>query len=182
MAQFKAFSPDVQVNGEAILAVVNAMNYGIATRKEILHKNGLKNVQPGQWYEQQQWLNTFKEIHDVLGPSTLFMIGRAIPEHAKFPPEVNDLQKALTALDMAYKMNHKGGNIGYYKLQHFDASKRQATMECKNPYPCEFDRGIILTMLRKFRPQDSFKYDVILDATQETRLGGGDSCTYRIEW
>jgi hypothetical protein len=83
---------------------------------------------------------------------------------------------------MAYKMNHKGGDIGYYKLVSFDKKERTAIVECKNPYPSEFDRGIITTMVRKFKPADSLRNDVTLDTSKPTRIGGADSCTYKVTW
>ena len=110
------------------------------------------------------------------------MIGKAIPEHAKFPPQIDSLQKALAAIDMAYHMNHRNGEIGNYTLKEFDEKNRRAVMVCNNPYPSEFDRGIISTMLRRFKPSGSFKYDVTLDTTKETRMNGGERCTYLIQW
>lgn len=51
-------------------------------------------------------------------------------------------------------MNHRNGEIGYYKLISINLKANTAIMNCKNPYPCNFDRGIITTMARKFRPLD----------------------------
>jgi len=181
MAQFIAFDPKVEVNGETILSVVNTIAVGQEGRLAILKKHGI-NPEEGQWYKQQLWLNAFKEISDELGDRTLFVIGKAIPEHAKFPPQIDNLQKALAAIDMAYHMNHRNGEIGKYTLKEFDDKKRKAVMVCSNPYPSEFDRGIISTMLRRFKPLDSVKYDVILDTSKETRMKGGESCTYLVQW
>ena len=182
MAQFKPFAPNVQVLGQTVLSVVTALANGQDTREEILSRHGIKNAEPQQWYSQEAYLNAFKEISENVGPSTLFIIGKSIPENAKFPPQIDSLEKALSAIDMAYKMNHKGGDIGYYKLVSFDKKERAAVVECKNPYPSEFDRGIITTMLRKFKPADSLRNDVILDTSKPTRIGGADSCTYKVIW
>jgi len=182
MAQFKPFAPNVQVLGQTILAIVTAMEKGQESRKEILARHGIKNPEPQQWYPQEAYLNAFKEISENVGPSTLFVIGKSIPENAKFPPQIDSLEKALAAIDMAYKMNHKGGDIGSYKLVSFDKKERLAIVECNNPYPSEFDRGIITTMLRKFKPADSLRSDVVLDVSKPTRIDGADSCTYKVTW
>ncbi|HEY5824542.1 MAG TPA: hypothetical protein VIT44_09260 [Cyclobacteriaceae bacterium] len=182
MAQFKAFAPNVKVNGQTVLSVINGLQQGQESRREILANNGIKDPQPDQWYPQQSWLSSFEEIANKVGPNTLFMIGKSIPEQAKFPPQIDTLEKALGAVDVAYKMNHQGGDIGYYKLLNFDSKNRIATMECKNPYPSEFDRGILMTMLRKFKPTDTHKYDVVLDLGKPSRLSGADSCTFKISW
>lgn len=182
MAQFIPFAPNVQVNGQTVLSVVNAIQFGQDFRISLLEKHGLKNVVPDEWYPQEAWLNAFKEIADTIGDKTLFTIGKAIPENAKFPPEINSLEIALQAINQAYQMNHKGGKIGHYKLVSFDAETKKATMECMNPYPSEFDRGIIMTMLRRFKPKDSLQYDVVLATSLPTRLAGAESCTYLINW
>lgn len=184
MAQFTPFSENVKVNGQTILTFINAITHPASKERMgiILKNNGIEEIKPDGWYSQKAWLDAFKEINDSLGPNTLFTIGKAIPENAKFPPEINNLEKALGAIDIAYKMNHKGGDIGFYKLLSFDGTKKTAQLECKNPYPSDFDRGIIMTMLRKFKPANSIKYDVVLDTSKPNRLKGADSCTYTVTW
>lgn len=182
MAQFVPFQSGVEVSGEAVLALVNALEAGKTTRLKILSKYGIDNPHPNEWYSQQAWLDAFKEISETFGVHTLFAIGEAIPANAIFPPEINDLKKSLIAIDIAYHLNHRGGEIGHYTLTQFADDKRTAVMVCNNPYPSEFDRGIITTMTRRFAPRSSVIYDVQLDSSKETRLTGGDSCTYVVTW
>lgn len=181
MAQYKAFQEGVEVNGQTILSVITALPSGEEARMKILKKHGI-DPEPDKWYSQQSWLDAFKEISSVIGEHTLFMIGKCIPENAMFPPEINDLKTALHAVDQAYKLNHRGGEIGNYTLTEFDEKNKSAVMVCNNPYPSEFDRGIITAMVRKFRPKGSFKSDVILDPLKESRTKGGNSSTYKIYW
>ena len=100
----------------------------------------------------------------------------------KFPPEIDNLQKALSSIDIVYQMNHKNGEIGYYKLLDFDTKYRRAIMECKKPYPSHLDRSIITTMTRKFKPSDSTVVNVTIDENHPSRLNGAESCTYKVEW
>ncbi|MGB0522416.1 MAG: hypothetical protein ACPGJS_05620 [Flammeovirgaceae bacterium] len=181
MAQFIAFDEEVEVNGRTIYTIVGALEIGKEYREEILAKHGIV-PEPDTWHSQQLWLDAFKEIAETIGQNTLFMIGKAIPEHADFPPGINNLEQALKSIDVAYHMNHRNGEIGHYQLTHFDKERKEATMVCNTPYPSEFDRGIITSMLRQFRPANSFRYDVILDISKETRIKGGESCTYKIVW
>lgn len=181
MAEYKSFSEGVEVNGQTILSLATALSTGKEIRLEILKKHGIDPA-PDKWYPQQAWLNAFKEISTVIGDHTLFMIGKSIPDNAKFPPEINNIEMALNAIDQAYHMNHRGGEIGHYKIIDFDTINKSAIMVCNNPYPSEFDRGIISAMVRKFKPQDSLKTDVSLDTKKETRKRGGESCTYKINW
>jgi hypothetical protein len=79
-------------------------------------------------------------------------------------------------------MNHTGGDIGIYDVTMFDAVQRKAEMVCRNPYPSDFDRGILTAMAERFKPADSVSTEVILDLSKESRLNGADSCTYLISW
>lgn len=181
MAQFIAFDDKVMVTGEAILSVVNALSSNKEKRVKILKKH---NIDPelDQWYNQQDWLDAFKEMYEEIGTTTLFLIGKAIPKNANWPDSIKTLEDALKSIDIAYHMNHKGGDIGHYELAKYDDESHIAVMICRNPYPSDFDRGIISYMLRKYKPNYSYDYGVYLDKSKETRLMGGESCTYNIYW
>lgn len=182
MAQYISFDDQVEVIGLSINSFLKAIPAYESLMIEILRKHGLPTIEPENWYSQTLWLQAFKEIGEKYGSNTLFAIGKAIPENAIFPPEIQTIEQALHAIDVAYHMNHRNGEIGYYKVIAFDFDSRFAIMECKNPYPSHFDRGIIMTMARKFRPQDSIVVEVVLDENKPTRLNGAESCTYRVSW
>ncbi len=182
MAQYVPFSPNIKVNGQTILSFINAMPAYKNVMQGILDNHGLSELAPNEWYSQTAWLEAFREIGVKLGSNTLFAIGKAIPENAIFPPDVQDLEGALAAIDVAYHMNHTEGEIGYYKLLEYNSNLRIAIMECKNPYPSDFDRGIITAMARKFKSPDVIIVKVELDANKPTRLNGADSCHYIVSW
>jgi len=179
MAQFKAFSPTVQVNGETVLSVVEGLGAFKPTALQILADNGIKDPQPGQWYSQQAWLDAFKTISEKLGQVTLYSIGLKIPETAKFPPAIDSIEKALASIDVAYHMNHRMGEIGNYKYEA--TGEKSARMVCTNPYPCDFDRGIIEAVAKRFRPKGAL-VRVKHDDSAPCRKQGAESCTYLIEW
>jgi len=183
MAEYICFDKNVEVNGQTVLSTVNAFpEYMRIIGISILEKNNLKNVDKDEWYPQQSWLSSFKEIKDKYGAATLFEIGKIIPANAIFPKEIDSLQKGLASINIAYHMNHRNGEIGYYKLISIDDSKKTAIMECKNPYPCDFDRGIIIAISRKFAPKGSLKISVELDSSKKNRKDGSDKSTYIIHW
>ena len=180
MAQFKAFASGVEVNGETVLSVVDGMGTFKASALRILAEHNIPNPQPGKWCPQQAWLDAFKEIAGKMGDTTLLAIGRKIPENAKWPPEIDALEKALASIDVAYHMNHRGGEIGYYQFEK--TGDKSGKMICNNPYPCDFDRGIVDAVARKFKPQDVALVNVKHDDSQPCRKKGADSCTYLITW
>ena len=179
MAHFKAFVKGVEVNGETVLSVVNGMGPYKSMGLKILAVHGIKDPKPGDWYPQQAWLDSFKEISDKIGSGTLLSIGKSIPDSANWPPEVDSLEKALASIDVAYHMNHRNGEIGSYRYE--STGHNSAKMVCNNPYPSDFDRGIILATAQKFAP-DGVSPVVKLDDSQPTRKNGADSCTYLVAW
>ncbi len=179
MAQFKAMASGVEVNGETVLSIVAGMGMFKTRALQVLADCGIASPQPGKWYPQQAWLDAFARISEAQGPALLNLIGRKIPEHAQFPPEIDAIAKALAAIDVAYHMNHRGGEIGSYAFQADGA--RGARMVCRNPYPCAFDRGIIEAMANRFKPADSKGVEVVHDAG-DCRRQGADACTYRVRW
>ncbi len=182
MSQYIPFAEGVEVNGQTILSFINALPAYKDVMLAILSKHRIDNPEPNHWYSQKSWLDAFQEIGEKYGASTLFAIGKVIPENADFPKEIDTLEKALQAIDVAYHMNHQNGEIGYYKLIDFNEKLRLAIMECKNPYPSSFDRGIIMTMARKFKPDYSITVNVEIDENKPSRLNGADNCTYKINW
>ncbi|MCP4600325.1 MAG: hypothetical protein GY847_07300 [Proteobacteria bacterium] len=194
MAEFKAFEPGIEVNGETVYSVVDGMGLFRSQALEILNNHGIRDPQPGQWYSQESWLEAFKTIAESIGRQTLYTIGRKIPENANFPPEIDDIFKALASIDFAYHMNHrrKGAvmfnpetsdmieGIGHYWYEKL--SDKSIKMVCENPYPCDFDRGIITTMAHNFKPETGDFPSVIHVDDMTCRKDGALACVYLVEW
>jgi hypothetical protein len=176
MAQFKALAQGVEVNGETVLSILDGMGSFESIGRKMLTACGIVDPKPGQWYKQQDWLDAFRQIAEKVGDSTLFEIGKKIPENAQFPPEIDAVEKAIGAIDVAYHMNHRSGEIGHYSFAL--VGPREGRMVCDNPYPTEFDRGIIEAMALKFVPY----VDVAVDAARSSRKRGGNADTYTVTW
>jgi len=179
MAQFQAFAPGVTVNGQTVLSVVSGMGSFKNTAVKILQQHGIQDLSPLGWYSQQSWLDAFRDIFQGIGVKTLYQIGVSIPKNAKFPPGIDNLEKALASIDAAYHLNHRGGEIGHY--QFTKTAPSQGVMVCHNPYPCEFDRGIIEAMATRFRGAGPAP-KVVHDSSKPCRSKQGDSCTFLIAW
>ena len=179
MAQFKAFSPRVEVLGEVVLSLVNGMGAFRRLALGILDDHGIHDPQPEEWYSQQAWLDSFKKIAEQIGPNTLYQIGRQIPQQHYFPPGVDSIETVLTDLDDAYRKAHRGGEVGHYRFQVI--GMQSGKMTCDNPYPCDFDRGIIQALADRFEPEGSL-VDVRHEDRAPCKKAGADSCTYTISW
>ncbi|MCA8918425.1 MAG: hypothetical protein KDB32_05060 [Planctomycetes bacterium] len=151
---FKATSSEVEVDGRTVLAVTSGILVADVAR-ELLESVGMVDIKPDGWYVQQMWLDAYRRIHDYLGADTLYSIGRRIPYSAQFPDEkMFDVPSALESIDVAYHMAHRGGEIGHYK--YVEAGFDHYEIHCDNPYANEFDLGIIVSLVERFRGRLQF--------------------------
>jgi hypothetical protein len=174
--------PNVEVLGQSLMPVLGGMELLKNKALRLLAENGIQTLEPLSWYPLRDALAAIHSIHEKIGPSTLRAVGRKAPENVRFPPEVRTLEDALRALDAAYQMNHRGqvgGNIGGY---HFEpVSARSARLVCDNPYPCDFDQGVLEALCERFRPKDSV-WMRVEHGPQGCRQQGGAVCAYHITW
>lgn len=179
MPQFKAIVPWVEVKGAAVLSFLEGMG-GFRNRALlILERHGIPDPKEDKWYPQQAWLDAFKEISEHIGQATLEAIGKKIPDTAVWPPEVKSLEDSLASIDIAYHLNHRGGEIGHYRFEKTGGTS--ARIVCDNPYPCSFDLGIIKATATKFASGKVIP-TVKHDDSHPCRRKGGNSCTYNITW
>lgn len=179
MAQYRAFDPSVEVMGEVVLSFVEVMGAFKRLAENILKENHIVDPKPGHWYSQQSWLDSFKSISEKIGPNTVFLLARQIPTSAEIDETIDSLEKALFGLDEAYRNSHRGGEAGHYTF--VKTGRRTGQMHTLNPYPCEFDRGLLDALTRRFEPTNPY-LDVFHHDNAPCKGRGADSCTYTITW
>lgn len=177
MKNFVAYSEEVEVVGQTILCFIYGIPKYEEEMRELLARHGLENIQADGWYPQQKWLDAFAELLANFGPFTLFTLGKSIPEQAAFRLEFTELEQALRAVDVVYQMNHRNGEVGHYIITKYDAELKEAFMECTSPYPADFERGVLVGMIRKYKPQFGAvpKVELLSPLTEGFR-------TFRINW
>jgi hypothetical protein len=197
--QFKAFEEGIEVNGQTVYAIIDGFKHFRSLAAKFLLNNGIGEsdqeqgviIDPEAWYSQEAWLDAFEAIAKAVGDSVLFQIGVSIPRNAQFPPWVVDIESAVKSVDIAYHMNHrKQGQImfnpenmsmtegiGHYGFEKIEG-KNIIVSKCENPYPCDFDCGIMTTMASKFEVQAAVAHN----DSEPCRKNGADSCTYMITW
>lgn len=174
--QYRASSEKVEIIGQTVYTFVIGSNDYYDSILDILDRNGISNLDRGMWYKQQDWLDAFKETVAIIGAEKLIPIGRAIIDCAIWPDGITNIPEALSSIDVAYHMNHRGGEIGHYNFLKTGIST--GIMICDNPYPDEFDLGLIEGVILKFGGKPS----VAIDSTQLTRNTGSNTTTYKIKW
>jgi len=197
--QFKVFEPGVEVSGASLGAIVDGFKKYPTVAMKYLSKFGLTKSAPGKqpevdrngWYSLEDWLAAYEGIANEVGPNSLYGIGKSIPENAVFPPHVKDIYSAIGSIDVAFHMNHRKNGapmfnpetgqmlegIGHYKMEPVQGENRIICI-CENPYPCDFDRGIISAMASRFEALARTAHD----NEAPCRKNGADSCTYVVMW
>lgn len=178
MTQYVAIDCNVRVSGSAVLSVVEGMEAYRTMALRILKENGIVDPEKDKWYPQQAWLDAFRKIAEHIGQETLRAIGEKIPKLALWPPTINEVGEALASIDVAYHLNHFGGEIGHYSFER--TGERSGKVVCDNPYPCAFDFGIVRATASRFAP-DGVR-PVVKHDPHGCRKKGGETCTYLVSW
>jgi len=192
------FEPGIELSGVMIESIVEAFKLfpSVATKRLLGHGIGTmkgKDVVLDRqgWYPIENWLAAFDGFAETVGPRALYQIGAQVPKYAVMPPGINDIYSALGAIDVGYHMNHrKNGRpmfdpstgkavpgIGNYAVKP-EPNERRITALCENPYPCDFDRGLLTAFATRFERNGR----VIHDDRAPCRRNGARSCTYTVTW
>jgi hypothetical protein len=188
----------IEVDGRNVRIITDAFRLFPDAGLKPLVKHGIGRtsadgkvvVEASGWHPLGAWLTALEEILRSVGSSKMFEIGKQIPRVAVFPPEIRDAQGALQSLDVAYHMNfRKNGvpmlnpitgaiadGIGHYRGTV--KSPRSAVVECDNPFPCDFDRGIVVALAQRFEPNAMIQH---LDEAR-CRKRGNPICRYSVTW
>ncbi len=170
----------VEVNGELVLAMVEGMR-GIRKRyRHLLAEYGVDDPRPDCWYSRDELLDIFETISANVGPFVICDMGTRVADDARFPAEIDSVEKALTHAGDFFRDGHRGEKVGSYTFEK--TGEGSGTMVCKTPYPCDFDRGLIEALALRFRPEGSWNVTVKHEETAACRKQGGDSCSYTVQW
>jgi hypothetical protein len=189
----------IEVSGESLGAIVEGFKKYPSIASRYLAKYGLMSldasgqmvVDRSKWYPLKEWLIAHEGIAQEIGHNSLYGIGKSVPENAVFPPHIKDIYSAIESIDVAYHLNHRRNGvlmfdpqtgmmlegIGHYRVTRVP-NEQQVSCVCDNPYPCEFDRGIISAMANRFERQAR----TVHDNEAPCRRKGADSCTYVVWW
>jgi hypothetical protein len=183
MAKYEAFDSDVEVHGQTIRTVIDDALVRFSEEyqqlaRDTLAENGVENPSSDEWYPQQAWLNTFAVVAEETEPHILDRLGEQIPDVGEWPSSISSVEEGLAAINEAYQLNHRGGDIGTYQFESIDDQTGRVT--CRNPYPCPFDRGLIRAVTRRNAPVEAFVF--IEERGDECRREGGETCTYTVSW
>ncbi|ERH12930.1 MAG: hypothetical protein J07HB67_01961 [halophilic archaeon J07HB67] len=180
MVEYHPFADGVEVNGSILRGVVGSLGdvSPVFERKghHILSECGVDDPRPDEWYPQTAWLSFFERIEQTAGLNTLRELGEATATTVSWPPEITTVTEALAGLDRQYQHNHRNGDIGEYRVVTQTADSSEVVAE--NPYPCVYDRGLILGIAEEFGGKNA----TLTETSDHCRSEGGRRCHYELEW
>jgi hypothetical protein len=155
-----------------------------------LDEKGLILIDKTSWHPVIGMLRAFERIAREVGEIVLHRAGASVPPNAVFPPGIRSAEGALRSINLAYYLHHglngeplldaaKGvyrSNIGEYRARK--DGERRVSMECDNPYPCDFDFGLVEAMARRFEPRAAVTHA----ASAPCRKRGAKLCAYTVAW
>ena len=182
MPKLKVFDDSVEICGLAIKTLNSALK-SIDKNSE-LARHYLKAVEiidfdPDHWYPQQKYLDILELVRNDLGNVALHKIGKMIPHDVAFPPNIKNLEEAYISIDVAYNMNHRGGNIGNYRYTKI--SDTGGKMICNNPYPAEFNKGLLEGVAENYLPEGKM-FKIKYDSHYSLSESSANSSCFLIEW
>jgi hypothetical protein len=192
------YDANIEVSGECIGAILDGFKQYPAVAVKFLARFGLikneatkpSDIDRSAWYSMEAWLAAYKGIAEEIGANSLYAIGRRIPQNGPLPPSITDIHGAIPMLDVAYHLAHRKGGavmfnpengqmlegIGHYRYEA--RGDREIVCVCENPYPCDFDRGLVSAMAQRF---EEFS-QTVHDESGPCRKNGGASCAYVVTW
>ncbi|ELZ06350.1 hypothetical protein C482_00970 [Natrialba chahannaoensis JCM 10990] len=147
--------------------------------KQVTHKlaeYGLEEIEAEEWYSLAIPLAMLYDMRDEYGETRMRNMGQNVPQHVEFPPDLTEPENALRGINQAYTQNHRGSEIGTYEFQQ--EGDNEGVMICETPYPCEFDKGLIKGVAKKF----SDSYVTVEEIGDQCRSDGGQRCKYHVDW
>ena len=196
--QYKVEEPGIEHSGGGVGAVLDGFKKYPTVAAKYLAKYGfikprqsLEDMKLQEWYPLENWMKVFQGIAEEVGFNTLYAVGRSIPANVVFPPHVTDIVSAMESVNVAYHMSHRKNGvimfdpatgmtlsgIGSYECKRVPGENKIVCV-CANPYPCDFDRGLLSAMANRWEPYAR----TVHDDSAPCRKKGADSCTYVITW
>jgi hypothetical protein len=163
MAQFIA--------GNMVCALIASIGEKRAEIEDVLSAFELQNPTGDSWYDEQMYVQVLRAIAQKMGPHWLFNIGKTMVEQGNI--QAHNFDEALQYLDNAQ---------GYYRLLSYNEDRKEAHVECRNPFPCYFDRGVLTSVFRNCQGNQIQSVHVALDNHRPSRLAGADVSYYTIMW
>ncbi|WNG15822.1 hypothetical protein [Cystobacter fuscus] len=173
-------TPGVEVQGPIVQALIASVEIVRPEVLRILASHGISASSPRPGYPLPEVLRCLDDIQGRVGRVTVRAIGQQVPRHTAFPPHITSFAMALFLMNAAYRTNHQGAeHIGGYHHEPVDG--QSSRMRCDNPYPCDFNQGVLEGLYARFTGRGTLRLRIEHE-TEDCRTRGATACTYRLKW
>ena len=182
MNSFPPPPPRAELWGGSLFGLAEGLEgFGVAKTavEALLAKAGIHQRDQEAWYPMTAALSFLAAVEADHGREALRSMGRAIPESSRFAPDLDDMERTLRVIEVAYQVNHRGGPIGGFQL-HLPEPGR-AELVCENPYPCDLDLGLLERLLER-AAGGSPRASVVHRPGPACRRLGARACVYDLRW
>ena len=163
---------DAEVSGGNILSMLAAMGAFRRRGEQLLADRGIATVEADGWYSLRAYVKALGTIERSIGPNTLYRVGQEIPNYIPTPPGLTTFERVVGCFGPAFDMNHRGTVAGItFEMR----DSHTGIITSATPYPCAFDRGVIMGFLLKFL---GVRCTVEHAPGTPCKATGGESCTH----
>jgi hypothetical protein len=194
---FKVTDSNLEVDSRSLGVILKAFNLVPAVVHRILVKyelgvvtsDGKFTMHPVPWYPLTKFLSALDEIEKSVGPKKLREVGKQVSKEQVFD-RVLDIHESIRMIDVGYHLYHRKSRQTMFDLQtgtmfegigHYGYTPvpgaNKIISECKNPYPCGFDWGILWGSALRTEARA-----IVEHVSKTCRNTGADACTYEITW
>ncbi|MCP4542781.1 MAG: hypothetical protein GY832_37130 [Chloroflexi bacterium] len=170
-----------EVLGAVILEALNALGIYKEFGRNILQDLGITDIQPDQWYSQETLSKFYHTLKERTGPATMFVTGKAVAQALQIPVGQRSIEQVPSSLGQMWRVNHRHItlDVGW---KHQKTGDRSAVMTIVSPYPDDFERGILIGVVERFKPADSVGTKVVIDETKPRNDHGGAFTSFLVSW
>ena len=164
-----------EYNGAALNSFILALGHSEAVTRKLLDDAGVERIDPDRWYDFDWARSVYYRIESEVGRATVIEVGRKMIETAEFPPGLDNVEALLQSLDMAYRLNARGPDIGEITCEIED--ENYAVLRWTTQFPCALNLGIMEGACARFgaKPLIEHGADGCVD-------DGATACTYYVSW
>jgi len=176
--EFVCKDPNATVRAANVRATLEAFDIAPHMAKRLIEKYQLPvhDLRPDNFVVVQRWLDALKSIQQQFGDVLLHQTGTRIIENADFPPQFQDAEAVLLALDDIYHLNHRG-EVGHYRSSRNPDGSIE--VQCETPYPRHFEHGLVEGITRNSRLTDGGKRQYHIQY-REAPPGNEVTCTITV--
>ena len=183
MMRHLSCDPNVEVLGSAMhMFLINLHADEVAP---YLEKHGLSNIEPGEWYAFEKFLNVLNELAAGGNMMTNYVaIGMSVAGNEKslFPPEMiasMSLADIIPTFGDIYTQNFRGGDVGSVTTNRV-ADQHYQVIYKNVPLPDHLNYGGVYAVARAFSKGAETK--VWYDTTIQRMDEGGEETVIHVQW